>query len=192
MRAAQRWSQDLLGIFVELLTQMWAKIRAGKHSGSRFWRIAPSEVPPDKRYIKAHKDGGGWGIDPDAGSGNGLWCAKAGKHEIVFDGPASVSKPVTKPVKKSQSCYIIKMPGPSSNNEVFAPTVQALQVGAVSHGFIVQHSRENPTHKISWEDHLNVPCYEPIRRAEVNEEFTIDYGWEESEHVESEDDSDSN
>ena len=191
LKAARRWcQQDRRDIFVKLLKQMWAKICDGKHSVSRFWRIAASEVPPDESYIAAYKNAAGWGFDPDADRGKGLWCAKAGEHTIILDGPDSVSKPVRKPPKKSQSCYIMNIP--LNKLEVFAPTVLALKVGAVSHGFIVQHSRVNPTHKFGWDSLVDKPNLEPLRWVDSDEEFTVDYGWNETENVESEDDSDSN
>lgn len=184
LKAARRWCQELRDTFVKLLTQMWVSICDGKQSASRFWRIAASEVPHDKGYIAAYKrTKGRWGIDPDADRGSGLWCAKAGEHEILFNGPDSVSEPVMKPVKNSQSCYTIHIPADDDN--VFAPTVLALEVGAVSHGFIVQHSRVNPTHKLEWDHHVDRPYLSPLRWANVNEEFTFNYGWDLNQKVES-------
>ena len=62
----------------------------------------------------------------------------------------------------------------------------------MSHGFIVQHSRVNPTHKFGWDSLVDKPNLEPLRWVDSDEEFTVDYGWNETENVESEDDSDSN
>ena len=184
LKAARRWCQDRRATFVNLLTQMWVSICAGKHSASRFWRIAASEVPHDKGYIAAYKrTKGRWGIDPDADRGSGLWCAKAGEHKILFNGPASVSESVMKPVKNSQSCYAIHIPADDDN--VFAPTVLALKVGAVSHGFIVQHSRVNPTHILEWDHHVDLSYLSPLRWTNVNEEFTFNYGWDLNQKVES-------
>ena len=92
------------------------------------------------------------------------------------------------PVKKSQSCYIVDIP---ASKEVIAPTVCGLKVGAVDHAFLVQHSRENPTHKLDWDSRLDVPFLSPRRWVDVNEEFTFDYGYglPDAKDYESEDDS---
>ena len=74
---------------------------------------------------------------------------------------------------------------PADDDNVFAPTVLALEVGAVSHGFIVQHSRVNPTHILEWDHHVDRPYLSPLRWTNVDEEFTFNYGWDLNQKVES-------
>ena len=184
LRVAKRWCDEKRSIFIQCLKQMWAHEHAGDEEG-RFWRIGPSNVPTDPKYINAFKLGLSWGFNPEASAGSGLFCTKKGEHKIFFGGPPQVSARFAPPIKKSQSGYIAAIP---SSEEVFSPTVLGLQVGAVHHGFIVQHSRTNPTHEAAYDVEFDQPVLVPLRDVEVGEEFTFDYGMDKGEDVASEED----
>ena len=179
---ARRWCRDHRSTFMRLVQDIWQHMGGGVHPVSRFWSIRPSVVPPDRKYVEA-----GW-FNPEEGPGSGLFCVKEGQHVIYFDGPDSVTERIGPPVKKSQGRYIAGIP---KSKEVYAPTMMALKVGVVHSGFIVQHCRNNPTHKADYDSHVGRPCLFPVRPVKTGEEFTFDYGWEETEDVESEEDSNS-
>ena len=187
LRVAKRWCKDKRFSFLQCLKQMWAHEHVDQPEG-RFWCIGPSKVPNEQNYINAFKLGLSWGFDPEASAGSGLWCTKKGQHKIYFGGPPSVSARFKPPIKKSQTGYITAIP---RSDEVFSPTVQALQLGAVHHGFIVQHSRKDPTHEDAYDVELDQPVLVPLRDVEVEEEFTFDYGMDAGQDVASEEDTDS-
>ena len=147
---------------------------------SRVWTIAPSQVPIDTMYTTAFQRGKGWGFDPDQPRGSGLWCVAKGKHKIYLDGPAGVTERVKPPVRKTQGFYMAGIP---NTNEVLTPTMLALKVGAVNKGFIVQHSRTNPTHEPAFCEVKKLPVLLPLREVAVGEEFTYNYGYDKGENI---------
>jgi len=139
---------------------------------SRLWRIAPSRVKVDRKYIEA-------GHFPESvlvdGPGCGLWCAKKGEHVIHFDGPVSVTVRAQHPVFLAQSKYMADIAGPETT-DVYVPTMSGLECYSVYHGFIVQNDQHNPTHEFGWCPFRNRPCLYPLRVVDVGEEFTFNYG----------------
>ena len=133
------------------------------------------------------KKGLGWGFDPDSPPGSGLWCTRAGKHLIYFAGPPEVTEKVKNGhFSHSQGHYVASIPG---SDEVYTPTKHALKVGAIHEGFIVQHTRKNPTHKFGWCPRIQRPVLLPLRWVEEEEEFSFNYHWDKGQDVPSEPDS---
>lgn len=65
---------------------------------------------------------------------------------------------------------------PDNVSEVYVPTMTALKIGTVHHGFIVNHDPTNPTHKFDWCPLQERPCLSPLRTVKVGQEFTFHYG----------------
>ena len=165
----EKWSvaiDEITATF--LLNFMW--IHANKTS--RFWRIDKSKVKIDKTW---------WYSAASAGSG--LFCTRAGRHEINFG-----MNPETRWVQKEpeRNCQRERFGlGPNVFKRIngknikgwCVPSDLSLQTGLIHHGFKVNFVKkaENPTHELKFE---NGRYYlSPLRLVTVGEEFTYDYGY---------------
>ena len=173
---ARKWVSTYWPTFLEMLKEMYTDLKdRDLPRKDRMWRIAKSTVEFDPVYVQAFKEGKKWGFDPDAPKGSGLFCTKKGRHTIYMSGPKSVSEVTTQP-KNSQSGYIAEFD--ADEGSVYTPTVMALIVGAVNHGFIVQHSSDDPTHEGDFCTIRNLPVLRPLREADEGEEFTFNYHYD--------------
>ena len=165
----EKWSAAISGLNASsLLNFMW--VRANETN--RFWKIDKSQVTINRKW---------W---PDAKSaGSGLFCIRAGEHEIDFGA-------------RPETCWVQKEPkanggqeryglGPNVYNQIdgkifkgwYVPSDLSLQTGLIHHGFKVNFvCRDgNPTHELKFKDSRYY--LSPLRKARVGEEFTYDYNY---------------
>ena len=165
----EKWSAAICGLNASaLLNFMW--VRANE--SNRFWKIDKSQVAINRKW---------W---PDAKSaGSGLFCTRAGEHEIDFGA-------------RPETCWVQKEPkanggqeryglGPEVYKQIngkifkgwYVPSDLSLQTGLIHHGFKVNFvSRDgNPTHELKFKDTRYY--LSPLRKARVGEEFTYDYNY---------------
>ena len=181
---AQTWCKHLRSGWKKHVNALYRYRGGNANLTTQFWRIDKSGIKPDEGYIKNR-----WFPAPSdsVGTGSGLFCTIKGEHEIHICADydpvkfqEGTRKIPTADLVEPQQDYAMADP---TQEWQFTPTRTAIAVGCVDIGFIVQHRKTNPTHKLCWEETHKHPCLKPVRDAEVGEEFCYDYRYQNSREV---------
>ena len=138
----------------------------------KVWCVQKSTLPIDHEFIERNHFPQEAATDP----GMGLYCTSPGEHWFVFDGPPSVVMTTNKKPTKLQGYYMALVDKEAGTRVM--PTPVAFKTWAIQHTFIIGHLREKygkPTHAPDFI--RGKACLRPIRRVEVGEEYSFEYGY---------------
>ena len=166
---ARSWTLNHLNTFLTLVQKLWSAEGANVGGCYRSYEIRPSTLPIDEEYVRE-----GW-FPPSAGSdpGFGLWCTKAGEHTFVYNVDGVTEIVDCESMTDRQGHYGANVDG--DGKQCVVPTLDAFNSRAIPHAFLVQHCRQNPTHKAVYEEESRRALLLPIRPAKVGEEYCFDY-----------------
>lgn len=170
---ARSWVTKQRKTFITIMQQLWEFEGDKDKVAGRVWRIGPSQVKPNLKYVKEKR----FPAEAVTDSGFGLFCVKENADLTLWcDGPVSATSRKDDPPNGLEVYYMVSIAG---SDVIVVPTPKAFACWAIHHPFLVQHSEDNPTHTAcSKKNDMGkwYPCLTQHRPVSVGEEYTFNYG----------------